>query len=113
MIAGITVFIIARLFLGGERWARALTMFCLSVPAVGGAYMFVPWMNFVGSTKEGIGMFSSLAVIICLIGLVRYFAVLLTGLGDVRKKTIYFLVYGAMGVLAHILLAMERRSIES
>ncbi|MCZ7666976.1 MAG: hypothetical protein M5U34_07005 [Chloroflexi bacterium] len=50
-------------------WARGLALLCLAVPAMGGAYMIVPWMNFVGTAEGGFPP----AVTIMAIGLIPYF----------------------------------------
>ena len=53
VIAGIGLLVIALPLYRGERWTRGLALILASFPAIGGAYMIVPWMNFVGSAKGG------------------------------------------------------------
>ena len=53
LVAGIALLVIAKDLYNGEKWARGLALLCLAIPSMGGAYMIVPWMNFVGSVKGG------------------------------------------------------------
>ncbi len=96
VLAGIIIFIVAKPFYNGERWARGLILFCLAIPAIGGSYMFVPWINFVGSAEGGI----SPAIPIVLIGLIPYFAILLTGEEGTMKKIILVTVFALLGIVA-------------
>lgn len=78
-IAGIVLLVIALPLYRGERWTRGLALLCLAIPSIGGAYMIVPWMNFVG------GGFPP-AVTMMTIGLIPYFAILLAEKVDLTKK---------------------------
>jgi hypothetical protein len=78
----------------GEKWARGLALLCLVIPSISGAYMIVPWMNFIGNVQ---GRFSP-AVIIMTIDLVPYFALLLLEKGDWMQKIVDFLVFLMLGV---------------
>ena len=51
LVGGIALLVIARDLYNGEKWARGLALLCLAFPSMGGAYMIVPWMNFIGSVK--------------------------------------------------------------
>ena len=73
VLAGIALLAIAKALYDGKVWARGLSLFCLAIPSMGGAYMIVPWMNFVGSKEGGFPP----AVLIMTVGLIPYFAVLL------------------------------------
>ena len=95
-LAGITLFVIAKALYDGKVWARGLALLCLAVPSMGGAYMIVPWMNFVGSKEGGFPP----AVLIMTIGLISYFAVLLVDRGDLKQKAVNFLVFLMLGVTA-------------
>jgi hypothetical protein len=96
VLAGITLFVIAKALYDGKVWARGLALLCLAVPSMGGAYMIVPWMNFVGSKEGGLPP----AVLIMTIGLIPYFAILLADRGDLKQKAVNFLVFLMLGVTA-------------
>ncbi len=66
MIAGIVLLVIAKPFYDGQRWTRGLALAMLSIPSIGGAYMIVPWMNFVMSVEGGFPP----AVFMMMIGLI-------------------------------------------
>ncbi len=94
--AGLALLVIAVPLFKGEAWARGLALLCLAVPSMGGAYMLVPWMNFVGSKEGGFPP----AVIIMSIGLIAYFTLLLADKGDTRQKLVDFFVFLMLGVTA-------------
>lgn len=96
LIAGIAILAIARPLFNGKPWARGLALLCLAVPSMGGAYMLVPWMNFVGSKEGG----APPAIIIMTIGLIPYFAVLLAEKVDFKQRIADFLVFLMLGVTA-------------
>ncbi len=96
LIAGIVLLVIALPLYRGERWTRGLALLCLAVPSIGGAYMVVPWMNFVGSVQGG----NPPAVPIMMIGLIPYFAILLAEKVDLTQKAVDFLVFLMLGVTA-------------
>lgn len=95
-VAGIVLLVIAKALYEGESWTRGLALLCLAVPAIGGAYMIVPWMNFVMSVEGGFPP----AVIIMTIGLIPYFALLLAENVDNTQKLVDFLVFLMLGVSA-------------
>ena len=94
LVAGLALLVIALPLYRGEEWARGLSLLCLAVPAMGGAYMIVPWMNFVGSAEGGFPP----AVIIMSIGLIPYFTILLADKGDLTQKVVDFCVFLMLGV---------------
>ena len=96
VIAGIALLVIVIQVLNGKEWARGLALLCLSIPAMGGAYMIVPWMNFVGSKEGGFPP----AIIIMTIGLIPYFTVLLAEKVDGKQRIADFLVFLMLGVTA-------------
>jgi len=96
VLAGIALLVIAKALYDGEEWARGLALFCLAIPAMGGAYMIVPWMNFIGSKQGGFPP----AVTIMMVGLVSYFAILLLDVGDWKQKVVDFLLFLMLGVTA-------------
>lgn len=94
LVAGIVLLVIARDLYNGEKWSRGLALLCLAIPSMGGAYMLVPWMNFIGSVKGGYPP----SITIAMIGLIPYFALLLLDKGDWMQKTVDFLVFLMLGV---------------
>ncbi len=93
LIAGITLLVIALPLYRGERWTRGLALLCLAVPSIGGAYMIVPWMNFIG------GGFPP-AITIMTVGLIPYFTILLAEKVDMTQKAVDFSVFLMLGVTA-------------
>ena len=96
LIGGIILLVIALPFYRGERWTRGLALLCLAIPSIGGAYMIVPWMNFIGSAQGGFPP----AVTIMTVGLIPYFVILLAEKVDVTQKVVDFLVFLMLGVTA-------------
>ncbi len=96
LIAGIALLAIVLPYYRGERWTRGLALLLLAVPSIGGAYMIVPWMNFIGSVKGGMPP----AVIMMTIGLIPYFAILLAEKVDLMQKLVDGLVFLMLGVTA-------------
>ena len=96
LIGGIILLVIALPFYRGERWTRGLALLCLAMPSIGGAYMIVPWMNFIGSAQGGFPP----AVTIMTVGLIPYFVILLAEKVDVTQKVVEFLVFLMLGVTA-------------
>ena len=95
-IAGIALLVIAKPLYEGKTWSRGLALLSLAIPSMGGAYMIVPWMNFVGSKEGGFPP----AMIIMMIGLIPYFAILLADKGDFKQKLVDFFVFAMLGVSA-------------
>lgn len=96
VLAGVTLLIIAKPLYEGEKWARGAALFCFSFPSIGGAYMIVPWMNFVGTKYGGFPP----AVATMMIGLIPFFAILLLDKGDFKQKAVDFLCFLMIGVTA-------------
>jgi hypothetical protein len=96
VVAGLILLVIALPLYRGEKWTRGLALLCLAIPSMGGAYMIVPWMNFVGSVEGGFPP----AVITMTIGLIPYFAILLAEKVDLPQKVVEFLVFLMLGVTA-------------
>ena len=94
LVAGLALLVIVWPLYRGESWARGWALLCLAVPAMGGAYMIVPWMNFVGTVEGGFPP----AVSIMAIGLIPYFTLLLADKGDRTQKVVDFLVFLMLGV---------------
>lgn len=96
VVGGLVLLVIALPLFRGERWTRGLALLCLAIPSIGGAYMIVPWMNFIGSQKGGFPP----GVLIMMIGLIPYFALLLAEKIDGAQKVVDFLVFLMLGVTA-------------
>lgn len=94
VIGGIALLVFAKPLLEGKTWARGWALLCLAVPSMGGAYMIVPWMNFVGTKEGGVPP----AVIIMMIGLIPYFTILLAEKVDGKQRVVDFLVFLMLGV---------------
>ena len=94
LFAGLALLVIMLPLYRGETWARGWALLCLSIPSMGGAYMIVPWMNFVGTAEGGFPP----AVIIMSIGLIPYFTLLLADKGDITQKVVDFFVFLMLGV---------------
>ncbi|KAA3659360.1 MAG: hypothetical protein DWQ04_22565 [Chloroflexi bacterium] len=94
LIAGLTLLVIIMPLYRGETWTRGLALLCLAVPSMGGAYMIVPWMNFVGTVEGGFPP----AVFIMSVGLIPYFTLLLADKGDITQKVVDFFVFLMLGV---------------
>lgn len=93
MMAGAILLIIAKPLYEGKKWAKALTLVCLAMPSIGGAYMLVPFMNFIGK-----GVPPALAIMT--IGLIPYFTVVLADKADWRQRLVDFWVFLMLGVTA-------------
>jgi len=93
VFGAIVVLAIARPYYEGKQWARGVALLCFSMPAMGGAYMLVPAINF-----TGFGTYVIYAMIISLLGLVPYFTILL---GEKVKGKVWgavvFLFLGIQG----------------
>jgi len=95
VFGSIVVLVIARQYYEGHQWARGLALLCFSMPAMGGAYMLVPAINF-----TGFGTYVIYAMLIALMGLVPYFAIILGEKNAVKDKVwaaIVFLFLGIQG----------------
>lgn len=91
MFAGVILLFIAKALYSGEKWARSLTLVCLAIPSIGGAYMLVPYLNFV---KEGFPP----ALYYMAVGLIPYFTVVLATKHTIKQKLIDFWVFLMLGV---------------
>lgn len=95
-VGGITLLVVARPLYRGETWARGAALTALAMPAMGGAFMLVPWMNFVGSVQGGFPP----AVLIMAIGLIPYFAIILAEKSSWLYKAAIGFVFLMLGVSA-------------
>jgi hypothetical protein len=95
-IGGFVLLAVALPLHRGEVWARGAALTALAMPAIGGAFMLVPWMNFVGSVQGGFPP----AVLIMTIGLVPYFSIILSEKSSWMFKIANGLVFLMLGVSA-------------
>lgn len=95
-IAGFALLWAAAPLYRGETWARGAALVSLAMPSIGGAFMLVPWMNFVGSVQGG----SPPAILIMAIGLIPYFSILLAEKSSWAQKAARFFVFLMLGVSA-------------
>lgn len=95
-VAGFTLLAVALPLYRGEAWARGAALWALAMPSIAGAFMLVPWMNFVGSVQGGFPP----AVIIMFIGLIPYFAIILAEKSSWAYKAANGLVFLMLGVSA-------------
>lgn len=94
-IAGIALFALALPFYQGEAWTRGAVLLCLAFPSAGGAFMLIPWLNFMGT---GAGL--PPALFIMAIGLIPYFTVILAEKSDWLTKLANAAVFLMLGVAA-------------
>lgn len=95
-VGGFALLAVAKPLFLGETWARGAALLALAMPSIGGAFMLVPWMNFVGSQQGGFPP----SVIIMFIGLIPYFAIILAEKADWRYRAANGLVFLMLGVTA-------------
>lgn len=95
-VAGFVLFAVALPLYRGESWARGAALWALAMPSIGGAFMLVPWMNFVGSVQGGFPP----AVLTMSIGLIPYFAIILAEKSSWASKAANGLVFLMLGVSA-------------
>jgi len=93
VLGGIAVLATARDFYDGKLWARGLALLAFAMPAILGAYMVGPLMVFKAKTFN-------LAIVVCVIGLIPYFAILFAEKLTVTQKTINLVVFTMLGVQA-------------
>ena len=95
MFGGVVSLVIAKPFNRGEVWAKGAALLATAMSAIAGAYMLIPWINFVGFDK---GL--PYPIFIALFGLIPYFWILLAEKVDGMTKLAYFLVFTALGIAA-------------
>jgi hypothetical protein len=94
-VAGLTLFVVAVPFYKGEAWTRGIVLLALAIPSAGGAFMLIPWLNFMGT---GAGF--PPALFIMAIGLIPYFAVILAEKSTWFYKLANAFVFLMLGVAA-------------
>lgn len=95
-VVGAMVFLVtSRAFYRSEKWAKGLALLCFAMPSMGGAYMLVPTINFIG-----FGVPVVFTMIIALLGLIPYFTIVLSGKAALGQKIHDFFLFLALGVSA-------------
>jgi len=95
VFAGATLLVIAKDLYKGSKGARALTLGIMSLPAIGGMSMVIPWLVLV--LPLGGGYPPVLTVL--LLGLLGYYIVLLTEKADWGMKISQITVFTFMGIV--------------
>jgi len=93
MMAGVILLFVVKPLYEGKKWAKGVALVALSIPAIGGAYMLVPYLNFV---KTGFPT----ALYIMAMGLIPYFTIILADKGTLMQKAIDFWIFLMLGVTA-------------
>jgi hypothetical protein len=93
MFGGVVAIVIARAFNRGEMWAKGVGLLATAMPSMAGAYMLIPWINFIGFDKG-----PPLPIFISLFGLIPYFTILLAEKSEIKNKIVYFIVFLILGV---------------
>jgi hypothetical protein len=91
-VAGAALIIISQEIKKGEEWTYQVAMSLFAIPAIGGMFMFLPYVSWV----EGF----PLPMIISLIGLAGYFSLIFLRKGDVWQKRARFGALTFIGMLA-------------
>ncbi len=93
MFGGVVILVIAKSFYEGKKWSRGVALLATSIPSMGGAYMLIPWINFVGFGKG-----FPFPIAVALFGLVPYFTILLAEKAEAMTKLANSMVFLALGV---------------
>jgi len=92
-VAGITLIVISGEIRKGEEWTYPLTMSMFSLPAIGGFFMFLPYISFVEDSFP-------LPMAVSFIGLAGYWAFIFLRKGEKITKWVYFAALTFIGMLA-------------
>jgi len=93
MFGGVIFLVVAKAFKQGQIWSKGVSLLAFALPSIAGAYMLIPWINFVG-----FGSGFPLPLVIMMIGLIPYFTILLAEEVDGLTKLVYFLTFMALGI---------------
>lgn len=92
-VAGITLIVVSREIRKGEEWTFPLAMSMFSLPAIGGFFMFLPYVSFVEGSFP-------LPMAVSFIGLAGYWAFIFLRKGEMITKWVYFAALTFIGMLA-------------
>jgi hypothetical protein len=93
VVGAFVALVVARAYYRGEKWARGVALLSFSLPAIGGAYMLVPAINF-----TGFGTYVIYSMIISLLGLIPFFTILLAERSDLNQKLVNFFFFLLLGI---------------
>lgn len=88
---GVTLIVISQQIKKGERWAYSLAMVCFALPAIGGMFMFLPYVSWVPGFP--------LPIVISLIGLAGFWSFILLREGTRMQKIARFGALTFVGML--------------
>jgi hypothetical protein len=91
-VAGATLIVVSGAIRKGEEWTFPLAMSMFSLPSIGGFFMFLPYISFVGGFP--------LPMVISFIGLAGYWAFIFLRKGDKATKWTYFAALTFIGMMA-------------
>lgn len=91
-VAGAALVLISQEIRKGEKWAYSLAILLLALPAIGGMFMFLPYISWVDGLP--------LPVIISMIGLVGFWSLILLREGARIQKWTRFAALTLIGMLA-------------
>ena len=92
-VAGITLIVISGEIRKGEEWTYPLAISMFSLPAIGGFFMFLPYISFVEDSFP-------LPMAVSFIGLAGYWAFIFLRKGEKITKWVYFAALTFIGMLA-------------
>ena len=91
-VAGISLLVSAPAIIKGEAWTLPVTLTAYAIPSIGGMFMFLPYISWVGGFP--------LPMVISLVGLAGFWCTLLMQSTDRLGKIVDFLVFTFIGMLS-------------
>ena len=91
-VAGITLLVMVPSILRGEKWVFPTLLFLYAIPSVGGMFMFLPYVSWVGGFP--------LPMTISWVGLAGFWSLILLQDADKMQKVVDMLVLTFAGMLA-------------
>lgn len=92
-VAGMTLIVISGAIRKGEEWTFPVAMSMFSMPAIGGFFMFLPYVSFVEGSFP-------IPMIVSFIGLAGYWAFIFLRKADKITKWVYFAALTFIGMMA-------------
>jgi len=91
-VAGVALLAGALPMARGEEWTYPVALVATAMPAIGGMFMFLPYISWVGGFP--------LPMVISWVGLAGFWGVLLLRKSDWKEKAVKFAVFTFLGMLA-------------
>ena len=91
-VAGIALIVSASSIVKGEAWTLPVALTAFAIPSIGGMFMFLPYISFVGGFP--------LPMVISWVGLAGYWSTILMRPADRLGKIANFLVFTFIGMLS-------------